>query len=67
MFKKAQASGGRAAALIAIIAVIIIIYIALLPPAERYELLYGENLSDNGILAFFLPVQTICLENISPD
>jgi len=48
MSKKAQASGGRAAALIAIIAVIIVIYIAMLPTEERHELLYGENFSEKS-------------------
>ncbi len=47
MLKKAQISGGKAAALIAIVALIIILYIALLPEEQRQELLYGENYSVN--------------------
>ncbi len=49
MLKKAQISGGRAATLIAIIALIIVLYIALLPPAQRHELLYGENVTEEEV------------------
>lgn len=63
--KKSQASGGRAAALVALIMGVVILYVLFLPPAERQQLLYGNqtNVTPSGGVVTTTGNVTLLLEH----